>query len=611
MCGINGFNWPDKQIIERMNDTVRHRGPDGEGTYIDDYVSLGHRRLAIIDLTEKGKQPMCNEDGSIWLVYNGEIYNFRELRKELEQKGHLFKSNTDAEVIIHAYEEWQLKCLARFNGMFAFAIYDSRKDTLFLARDRFGIKPLYYYVDKSRFIFSSEIKGILIHSIERKPNERNIFDYLCFNLLHHRCETFFENIYKLPPSHYLIYDLENRSLSIKEWYKLQVKSTDMNEEERTERVRSLLSDSIRLRMAADVPVGSCLSGGLDSSSIVCIMRELLPEGDIETFSSVFPGEKIDESHFVSEVATFARLKSYTVSPEEGDSLADLNDLVITQEEPVLSLAGLYAQYKVMKLAYENGMKVLLDGQGGDELFGGYTYYFGFYFYELFKRLSWYRMSKEMLLYLKYFQNLLSFQVFGFLLLPEWFKCRLWRTRAKWISHELYERFAEDRTVDPRWSVKSLNEGLLVTICRSALPHLLIWEDKNSMRWSVETRLPFLDYRLVEMVVALPPEEKLRDGLTKYIFRKAVDESLPERIRHRRDKIGFAVPEGRWLRHPRVVEFVKDIIESASFKGRPYWDHQQIGKQFELYVNGQGSTERDPRDIWKWVSLELWLRQFID
>ena len=610
MCGISGFNWPDKEVIGRMNEALRHRGPDGEGTYMDNHVSLGHRRLAIIDLSEKGKQPMSNEDESIWLVFNGEIYNFKELRTELEQKGHLFRSRTDSEVIIHAYEEWQFKCLDRFNGMFAFAIYDSRKRILFLARDRFGIKPLYYYADESKFIFSSEIKGILCHSIKRKPNDKIIFDYLCHSLLQHRTETFFEGICKLPPGHYLTYDGADHSLSIKEWYRLQPKANHASERERLEEVKGLFSDSIRLRLVADVPVGSCLSGGLDSSSIVCTMRQLLPQGDIRTFSSIFPGYEMDESDYINDVVNFAGLDSSTVSPNEESLLDDLNDLIITQEEPFTGL-NVYAQYRVMKLAHENGIKVLLDGQGSDELFGGYIYHFGFYFYELFKRLSWYRLSKEMLFYLNCFRNTLPFQAFVFLMLPKRVKSRLWGTRVKWITPELYERVASGREVDPRWLVKSLNEGLLVTLSHTAIPHLLIWEDKNSMRWGVETRIPFLDYRLVEMVSALPPEDKLRNGVTKHIFREAIDGIIPEKISRRRDKIGFAVPGDRWLKHPKVMEFTRDLIESRSFGERAYWDQGQIVRQFESYLKGEKSQGQGVSDVWKWINLELWLRQFID
>jgi len=610
MCGISGFNWPDKEMIGVMNDTLRHRGPDGEGSYVNGHVSLGHRRLAIIDLSERGKQPMCNEDERIWLVYNGEVYNFKELREELEQKGHRFTSGTDAEVIIHAYEEWDIQCLSRFNGMFAFTIYDSDKKILFLARDRFGIKPLYYYAENHKFIFSSEIKGILCHPIPRKPDDRVIFEYLRYNLLQHRPETFLEDIYQVPPGHYLTYDCTSQTLSIKEWYRLICRSDYTVEEERVADVKNMFTDSVRLRMVADVPVGSCLSGGLDSSSIVCAMRQFLPEGDIRTFSSVFPGYQMDESTYINEVVDFAKLDSFSVSPSEENLMNDLEDLVRTQEEPFTGLS-VYAQYRVMKLAGENGMKVLLDGQGGDELFGGYTYYFGFYFYELFHRLRGYRLLKEMLLYLKYFRNILPFQAFLFLLLPERIKYRLWGTRVNWISRELYKRFAGDKVLDPRWSVKSLNEGLLVTLSRSAIPHLLNWEDKNSMRWSVESRVPFLDYRLVEMVATLPPGDKLKDGLTKHIFREAVDGSIPVKVSQRRDKIGFSVPEDKWLSHPKVVEFTRDLIESASFRERKYWDYRQVKEQAKHYFSGRKSRGLKADDVWKWINLELWLRYFID
>ena len=610
MCGINGFNWPDRALVKKMNEALKHRGPDGEGIYLDERVSLGHRRLSVIDLSEKGKQPMCNEDGSIWLVYNGEIFNFQELRRELEQKGHFFKSNTDTEVIIHAYEEWQFKCLDRFNGMFAFALYDSIRKIIFLARDRFGIKPLYYYSDNSKFIFSSEIKGILCHPVERKPNDKIIIDYLCFSLLQHTNETFFKDIYQLMPGQYLIYGCEDHDMSIKQWYQLQVKTDPLNEKATIEEIRDLFTDSVRLRMIADVPVGSCLSGGLDSSSIVCTMRRLSPEGDIRTFSIIFPGQKIDESDYIKEVTDAADLKSFLISPDESNLFEDLPDLIRTQEEPFTG-PSVYGQYKVMELAHQNGMKVLLDGQGGDEVLGGYSYYFGFYFYELFKRLNWLQLSREVIHYYNYFRDTLPLQILVFLLLPRWVKTRSWKRRVNWVNPELYKKLFVNGALDPRWAGKSLGDGQSITISYSSIPHLLIWEDKNSMRWSVEARIPFLDYRLVEKALALPPEDKLRDGVTKYIFRKAMAESIPEKITNRRDKIGFEVPEDQWLKSKKMVEFIRDLIESKSFSERKYWDYGLVKTQFQKYMSNTHYHGQMARDIWKWVNLELWMRQFID
>jgi len=613
MSGINGFNWSDKGAVERMNAVLKHRGPDGEGIYLDDYVSLGHCRLAVVDLSEKGRQPMGNEDESIWLVCDGGVYNFKELRKELEQRGHRFKSSTGAEVIIHAYEEWQVECLDRFNGMFAFAVYDSNCKKLFLARDRYGIKSLYYYADNGRFIFSSEIKGILSHPVERKPNDRVIFEYLRSTLVQHRSETFFERIWKLPPGSYLVYDLTDHSLSIRGWYELQLSSLEsvsMNKRERAERVREVLTDSTRLRLVADVPVGSLLSGGLDSTSIVCLRRQLMPEGEIKTFSSLFVGTGLDESGYISEVVNFAGLESYTTVPTEENLLDDLSDLVLTQEEPCLQ--SVYGQYAVVKLAHEQGVKVLLGGQGGDELFGGYIPYFGFYFYELFRRLRWYRLLREMFFYLRSYQGLLPFQVLGLSLLPEEIRDRVRNARTKWISRELYDRFdgggsAGDR---PCW-VGSLNKRLLVSLLYSSIPRLVLWGDKNSMRWGVEARLPFLDHRLVELAASLPPEDKLRDGITKYILREAVREFLPGKIVGRKRKTPFDVPGDRWLRHPKVVRFTKDLIESAAFKGRPYWEFHKVQKRFEAYTEKRRVSDKDTNDCWKWINLELWLRQFID
>lgn len=383
MCGINGFTWKDADLIEKMNLVLQHRGPDDQSTYIDDKVSLGHCRLAIIDLSPAGRQPKCNEDASIWIVFNGEIYNFQEIRSLLEMAGHRISSNSDTEVIIHAYEEWGTDCVERFNGMWAFAIYDKKKGTIFLSRDRFGVKPLYFCQDEKGLIFSSEIKGILQHSISRIPNDKVVYDFLILGFVDHSPDTFFQDINRLMPGESMIYDLSRGVTNKFRWYDLANRLLDagkITEEVAAKRIRDLFEDSVRYRLISDVPVGSCLSGGIDSSAIVHAMRNLKDDGEIKTFSMVFPGKKQDESTFIDEVVAATKVEAHKVSPSTEDLLGDLYDLIRTQEEPFGSLS-IYGQYKVMHLANRSGMKVLLDGQGSDEIFAGYFIYYKYYLFE--------------------------------------------------------------------------------------------------------------------------------------------------------------------------------------------------------------------------------------
>ncbi len=571
MCGINGFNWNDIYLIEEMNIATKHRGPDDKGIYVDEKISLGHVRLSIIDLSEKGHQPMSNEDETIWITYNGEIYNFQELRYDLGKKGHVFKSNTDTEVIIHAYEEYGLNCVKQFNGMWVFCIYDTNKDILVLSRDQFAIKPLYYYIENNTFIFSSMIAGILCHDIKTAPNDRAIMEYLAFNLEDHKQYTFFANIYSLPQGSTLTYDLKTSRHSIQQWYHLTFREVK-NEEV----IRDKFIESVRLRTISDVPIGSCLSGGIDSSAIVCTLDTIL-KNNFSTFSLVVPGSSIDESKYIKEVGRNTKTQQFFTTIGVDEFLKEVDDFIIAQEEPVTGLSP-YAQYRVMKLAHEQGAKVLLDGQGGDEIFAGYNYYFSYYFYELFTNLKWYTLLKEIVLYIKNSKNFFPHLMFAFLCLPVSVKYIFWKTfDKKWINHEMLEKVCVDK--DPRWKAMNLNDSLRLTLFSTAIPHLLRWEDKNSMRWSIESRVPFLDFTLVESVNSLPSEQKLCNGKTKVIFKKAMNNILPEMIKNRTDKKGFETPRDDFFRNEKIIEFCKKIIYSESFKNRPYWQWNKVEKIF--------------------------------
>lgn len=599
MCGINGFSWEDTALVSEMNQVTRNRGPDDHGAYTDGAISLGHSRLSIIDLTENGHQPMCNEDQSVWIVYNGEIYNYQDLRSELVEKGHLFKSDTDTEVIIHAYEEFGLDFVNRFNGMWAFCIYDKNRNSLVLGRDQFGIKPLYYHVDSEGLIFSSMISALLCHDIPAVPNDHAIMQYLSFNLEDHDSFTFFSTIEKIPTDTLFIYDLAERTYRLQRWYEpADREAIDVDA------VRDLFIESVRLRTIADVPVGSCLSGGVDSTAIVCILNSILPE-EFNTYSLISPGFALDESRYILEVGKRTNVRQFFTEISDSEFLEEFPDFVRAQEEPVTGMSP-YAQYRVMKLASTNKAKVLLDGQGGDEIFAGYIYYYSYYFYELLASLKIGSLVREMVKYRKNFKNTFPHRMFAFLLLPGFAQRTAWHLFSpSWINHRYLKKVGSG-VYDPRWKRMTLKESLYLTLFTTAMPHLLRWEDKNSMRWSIESRPPFLDVNLVESAMALPSESKLRDGQTKAVFKEAVKDYLPSMIAERKDKIGFATPSDEFFRKDNIVDFCREIIYSDSFRSRPYWNWEKVEEEYRRHLDG---TANIGDTIWKWINLEIWLREF--
>lgn len=601
MCGIAGFSWKDESLMKAMLEELKHRGPDDEGLYSDDSVTLGHRRLSILDLSHKGHQPMIRDDGKLIIVHNGEIYNYKELKNELEDKGYVFESNTDTEVIIYAYKEWGYDCVKRFNGMWSFAIYDKRKNILFLSRDRFGIKPLYYYNKEGKFIFASEIKAILIHGMPRVPNDRAIFEFLYYNTYDHAEYTFFENIIRLLPGHNLIFHLDNKKIEKIKYYDLRQEIKNKNLQQGD--FKEIFLQSIKRRLVADVSVGSCLSGGLDSSSIVCGMRHLTPYSEIKTFSLIFPETEIDESKYQKIVESKCRVSPYKTSFTPNDILNDLFDLIKTQEEPFGSLS-IYGQYRVMRLAKENNMKVLLDGQGADEILAGYHYFFGYFYYELFRNFKIRKLVEEILEYRRKYGTFLSVKYFIGLLLPLTLQRHIINKNIP-LSKRFIKKF--ENVSSFRFVKKDLNEALIDAVVYS-LPHLLRFEDKNAMRWSIESRVPFLDHELVEFVLALPSKYKINKGWTKHILRKRLVHIVPSEILHRSDKVGFATPDKDLAYSDAIAKLIRDIIESPSFKNRKYWDWKKIHALYE-----KRKTNKIYRGdiIWKLVILELWFRIFID
>ena len=614
MCGICGFNRKDENLCKSMIDTLKHRGPDDEGFYFDENVSLGHRRLSIIDLA-LGHQPIYNEDKSICIVYNGEIYNYKEIRKELENK-HKFYTNSDTEVIIHAYEEYSFECVKKFNGMWAFCIYDKNKNLLFLSRDRFGIKPLYYHFDGKNFIFASEIKAILQHNVKRIPNDMLIFDCLFYNIVDHTNETFFKGINKVPKGNSAIFNIKEKTLKMEKYWEIKVHKED-NENTSTsvnkmDEIKDIFFDSVKLRLRSDVPVGSCLSGGIDSSSIVCAVAKLT-DGEnthnLNTFSAVFPGKEIDESKYIEAVVENTSVKPNFVSPSGEKLMKDLMDLIYYQEEPLPGVE-VYTQFQVMKLAREKGLKVLLDGQGGDEILAGYLYFFGYYFKELLKKGELLTLIKEMMYYYKKHKRFYEIGMMLYLFLPYSFKRYIFKRENKYVNKSFINKYLKKSTYFRDFiDANSLNDSLLKHF-EYKLEHLLKYEDRNSMAFSIETRLPFLDYRLVEFLFSLQSSLKIKNGETKFIFREAMKGILPNEILERQDKLGFATPVNEWIKLPEVSEFIENIINSKSFEKRGYFDVNYIKKLFHN-KDKRRFIWSNCEFIWKVVLLELWFRMFID
>ncbi len=579
-----------------MAGVIRHRGPDDDGFFEAERAGIGYRRLSIIDL-EHGQQPMANEDGSVRVVQNGEIYNFRELRAALVERGHAFRTSCDTEVIVHAYEEYGPECFARFNGMWGIAVLDLRGDRpkLVLSRDHFGIKPLYYAQAGDRFLFGSEIKALLQdRALVTAPKEQRIYDYLVAGLHDHDDETFFEGIRQLPAATYAVVD--DGGVRQQRYWEPRL-STDGNTD--PEAFRRLWKKAIERRLVADVPVGTCLSGGLDSSSIVCLMSELLAEhvtdavslGDrIKTFSAVFGDDPIDESEYIEEVVRATGVESHLVEPSSEEFFDELERVVWHQEEPMVS-TGPYAQWCVMRLAAPH-VKVLLDGQGGDELLGGYVPYQYVYLRQLLRERRYAAFARE---------AWDARDVLGPLL-----RRRLSERRKRVpIDRLLRPEFAAamSRPRDSR-AQDDLKLRLLQDLTSYSLPSLLRYEDRNSMAFSLESRVPYLDPELVEHVLALPAEALVSRGWSRAILRDAMRGVLPETIRLRRWKVGFTTPEMRWLKARRTA--VQSLFRSPAFAERKYWDGLRVADAFREACAGR---MEESLFFWRVLNVELWLRVF--
>lgn len=613
MCGIAGIiNFNDFIIstnkIESMLDTMKHRGPDDEGFFIEKNIGLGFVRLSIIDLTLSGHQPMHSYNSKYVIVYNGEIFNYLELKEELKMLGYTFKTQTDTEVLLNAYIAWGENCLNRFNGMWAFAIYDCVNDTIFLARDRFGIKPLYYYINQDFLVFASEIPPIL-KVIPDKPtaNMQIVFDYLVFNRTDHSTETFFNGIYKLNHGHSMIVSRNTpNKINIKKWYNLKNELNNGSELINNEQFRNLLIDSINIRLRSDVPIGICLSGGLDSSTIASVIINEFNNKDINTFSAIYTeGQKGNEAEFINLFKNDLK-NMYFAYPTDETLYEDIQKFIKIQGEPLPS-TGPYAQYKVMELAHQK-VSVTLDGQGADEILAGYHYFFGIYFKELMRSIKFLELLKQIYYYIKTNHSIYGIKTFIYFLLPSKMKINLRIYEKKYLNKDFYNKYSKSKNVvNELYNAKSINEALINHIDYK-LEHLLKWEDRNSMAFSIEARVPFLDHRLVEYTIKAKSQQIIREGMTKVILRESMTGILPEKIRLRTDKIGFDTPQDEWLRKPAFKNLVFSIIDSSSFNNRNIINPAKAKKMYTEYLNNKIEISKE---VWKWINLELWFREYID
>lgn len=628
MCGIAGIAHADRArpvseaALEAMGRALRHRGPDDQGVHVSRNVGLVHQRLSIIDLSPAAHQPMASDDGRYWIVFNGEVYNYLELRQELIGRGHRFLSHSDTEVILRLYQELGAEAVQRLNGMFAFVIFDERERTLFAARDHFGIKPFVYVHDGTTFAFASETKALFAADVIQPRIDRTaLADYLTFQFCIGE-KTLFEGVRKLLPGHWLLFRADG-SLQISKYWDLDFTVDTYHTPEYFEhQLLRVLEDSVRLQLRSDVPVGAHLSGGLDSSTVASVAASLL-ESPLHVFTGAFAeGPQYDETRYARAVAEKAGALHHVIYPTADDFVDVMPRLLYQMDEP-LAGPGVFPQYCVSKLAQQH-VKVVLGGQGGDELFAGYTRYLVAYLEECIR--GGIEGTQEDHKYVVTFDSILPNlqQLGGYQPLLKHF----WKEGLFESPERRYFRLI-DRSADVRGMVDSdaaapaaydvfeayaavFNGGgtgsyvnrMTRFDLKTLLPALLHVEDRTSMAVSLESRVPLLDRRIAELVASMPPMVKYKGGRSKHIFREVVQHLVPREVFDRRDKMGFPVPLSEWYREGRVREFVRDTLTSSAATSRGLLRRQQVDALLD-------SEQPYGRGLWGLLSLELWMQAFFD
>lgn len=665
MCGIGGIVDKNGQAgnlqeqIQMLSLLQKHRGPDGEGFLAieanelkakpcfgqetpeeiclsgirqkpmhalknmarGNIAFLMHRHLKILDLSHESHQPMCSPDQKLWIVHNGEIYNYQSLRTELIGKGHHFVSDTDTEVIINAYRQWGRQCVGHFNGMWSFVLYDQEEKSLFISRDRTGVKPLYYFLNNHYFAFASEAKALIrLPFIQHEVNRRKAFDLLVLNDFTNREETLFKQILELPPAHNLCLNLKTWHTEIQSYFQLNTEEkisrySKKKEEEYSGKIRKLLDEAIRIRLQAKVPIGTCLSGGLDSSAIACSINRLLDSGNYPhigkqqaLFTSGFPNASYNENKWASLVVESTRSAWTKISPSSSEFLSDIETLHYSQDFPISS-ASSYAQFRVMRAAKASGMRVMMDGQGADELFAGYPHHIDIYnlqLLRLWRLLAWIRENRHQ------FTTKLSRQA------RLWAKNRAFsKLNTKHTLQLLSNRYDDLEYINPdliednqerlEWLImrncKQLNHQLQKDYSGGYLQYLLKCEDRSSMWHSIESRTPFADdLPLMQLAFAIPPNYKIRKGQGKYILRKAIKGLIPEPIRNRTDKMGFVAPTHEWIELLR--QELKPYFTSSL---NPWLNVKALEQRYDIFFKVGRKPEN--RRVFKLISFAVWHKVF--
>lgn len=626
MCGIAGIvssDGFDPQTLVSMTHLISYRGPSGFGFAYDcpgerqplevihaenrsprlvrPVVGLGNRRLAILDVSSAGNQPMTIEDGAYCITFNGEIYNYREIREELESHGHRFRTKTDTEVILRAYQQWAEACLQRFNGMWSFAIWDRPRQTLFCARDRFGVKPFYYAIVEGRFYFGSEIKQILQASaINRSANPECVHHFLEWGLLDYSAQTFFQGINQLPGGHLLRLRLSDPLARVVERYwELQVAPTfEISSEEATEEFRARFRNAVRLRLRSDVPVGVSLSGGLDSSAVVCQAKQIAPETQFQTFSACFEGGVIDEREYISAVVAAIGAADHATFPRADSFWRSISTIAYHQDEPLMS-TGVFPQWCVMEQAQAHSVPVLLGGQGGDEVLCGYRKYRYFYLWHLL-RSGDPAFLREMLMSARNGTSFYWATGSAVRYLPRMLQ-RPFSLTERLGAPEFRRQFGKADSV--LGASSSISERQKTDLVLSSIPTLLRHEDRNSMAHSVESRLPFLDYELVEFAIRCSPSLKLRNGWSKWLLRNALTGTLPEKIRLRKTKLGFDTPDAEWVRLG-LQNGHRGLWMGPKLRMERFVDAQSLGTECNKFLRKDAFALSSDL-IFRALSLELW------
>ncbi|MBS3175830.1 asparagine synthase (glutamine-hydrolyzing) [Candidatus Woesearchaeota archaeon] len=600
MCGILGFNWNDRRLCENLAKCLDHLGPDQDGIYTDKSISLGHRRLSIVDLSPSGRQPMSNKEKDICIVYNGEIFNYKEIKAELKKKGYTFSSQTDTEVLIHSYAEYGEGMLNRLNGQFAFCIYDKKKQQLFLARDRLGINPLYYYFDGKKFVFGSELKVILNAGVERKINENALHYYLMYGCTPPK-DSIIKNAWKIEPGHYLIFDLKRKKIKkYAKYWKIELTDEIKDAKTAEKLILEKLENAVQARLMGDVPVGAFLSGGIDSSAVVAMISKY--KKNLKTFSVKFEDEKFDESKYAMEVSKKFNTEHYTIGCSDEEVKKLIPELRYHYDEPFAD-PSMIPTFLVSRVASKH-VKVSLSGDGGDELFGGYTIYKD---YRTIQFQKYYPLWINKVLYnvcnsLKTpkLRKIKAFFEIGTLPPPLKY--------ARMMSFLSAEEFTGLTKGDAYASYKIYEmyytKNFLQTAIKSDL-HIYLPEDiltkvdRASLANSLESRPPLLDHELVELACKIHPKLKLKGNEGKWIFKKTLAGILPKNILYRK-KMGFGVPLEHYL-----DTCLKEIVEKyvLNFDQHSYFDREYIKRSMD-----QGN--KNSRMIWAILMFNLWWERWM-